>query len=136
MKEELNKVIIGETEAVNELLESLENQFQCMLKSDAVSMELCTKKIQECNRKIAEFEVKRREITKGEPMRKVIEQINDNEIDNNFRKMKKLLQAAIQQKDTNDLLIKQGLAFTNRMMNILNPDRKAKTYNAYGKIQR
>lgn len=136
MKDELNNIITAETASVKELLDALDNQFQCILKSDARTMEQCVERIQQCNKKIAEFEVKRREITKGESIRKIVEEINDKELDNNFRNMKKLLQETIQQKDTNELLIKQGLVYTNKMLGILNPDRKSKTYNSYGKVGR
>lgn len=136
MKDELNKIVCEETFAVKELLEALDNQYQCLIKSDAIAMEMCTDEIQNCNKKIAEFEVKRRQLINGESMKKIIDEIGDKELDNNFRSIKKLLQETKLQKDTNELLIKQKLAFTNKMISILNPDRKAKIYNSYGKMGR
>ena len=40
------------------------------------------------------------------------------------------------QKEFNMEQIKQGLHFTNKILNILNPDRGVKTYNAYGKMKK
>ena len=59
-----------------------------------------------------------------------------HELENNYYKIKNLLQEVVLQKDTNELLIKQGLSFTNRILNVLNPVRETKTYNAYGKVKK
>ena len=39
-------------------------------------------------------------------------------------------------KDTNDILLKQQLIFTNKMLNILNPNNELKTYNSYGTLKK
>jgi flagellar biosynthesis/type III secretory pathway chaperone len=136
LKEELNNIIQEETKAVNELLRALEQQHESLIKSDAVSLESCVSQIEKCNRNIAGWEVKRRELTKGMPMREIVVEIGDKILEDNYRKIRMLLEEAKVQKDTNELLIKQGLGFTNRILNILNPSRAPKTYNSYGKILR
>jgi flagellar biosynthesis/type III secretory pathway chaperone len=69
-------------------------------------------------------------------MTEIVEEVNDVELESNYNKIKRLLQEVVLQKDTNELLIKQGLSFTNRILNVLNPARESTTYNAYGKVKK
>jgi len=136
MIEKLNEVMINETSAIKNLLLELENQHKCIVTSDIFGMEACVGKIKEANKDIAHMEVQRRKITENMAMGPIIEEAKDPELEKNFYAIKKLLQAVVLQKDTNELLIKQGLSFTNRMLNIINPVRESKTYNGYGKVRR
>ncbi|MCY6353957.1 flagellar protein FlgN [Clostridium sp. ZS2-4] len=137
---QLKTIMLQQIETVKELLKVLEEQHEYVVKNDVFKMESCVEKIQECNKKNASIELKRRELTKDflkdKTFSKLIEELNDKEIEKNFRNIRKVLEEVRLQKDTNDLLIKQGLAFTNKMLVLLNPDRQAKTYNAYGKVGR
>lgn len=134
MREELNNIILAEIEAVTELIKALETQHDCLVKSDAVTLESCVHEIEKCNRNLADKEVRRRELTKGRPMSEIIDEIGDSVLEENYRKIRRLLEEVKVQKDTNELLIKQGLNFTNRILNILNPSRTPKTYNSYGRV--
>ncbi|MGK0468072.1 flagellar protein FlgN [Clostridium sp.] len=136
MKEKLNNVIIQEIEAVTSLLDELEKQHRCVVGNDIFGMEACVDKIKKANKNIAHSEVERRSIMENRDMTELIEESNDQELKNNFHKIKRLLQEVVLQKDTNELLIKQGLSFTNRILNVLNPVRESKTYNAYGKVKK
>lgn len=136
MKEALNNIILKEIEAIEALLKALEDQHNSIVQSDAFAMEASVGNIEKANKKIAEHEMERRQLTKGEAMSNIVDEMQDKDLDNNYRKIKRLLQETVTQKNTNDLLIKQGLGFTNRMLNILNPQRGAKTYNSYGKVHK
>ncbi len=136
MKKELNEIVINETEAVQKLLEAIEKQYSCLVESDAIVLESCIEEIEECNRSIAAWEMKRREITKGRAMSEIVDEIGDNALEDNYRKIRRLLEEVRLQKDTNELLIKQGLGYTNRLLSILNPSRAPKTYGANGKMYR
>ena len=136
MKKELNNIIVNEIDAVEELIKALELQHKCMAEKDVIGMDGCVANIEKCNRRIAEWETKRRQYTQGSPMSAIINEAENEELENNYRKIKKLLEEAKLQKDTNEILIKQGLGFTTRMLNIMNPDRTPKTYTAYGKMGR
>jgi flagellar biosynthesis/type III secretory pathway chaperone len=136
MKDELNLIILKETEAIEALLRAMESQHTAIIKKDVFKMEEMVAIIGKCNRDVASFEFERRNITKGKPMSEILQDFNDDELDDNVRKIQKLLHATITQKNNNELLIKQGLAFTNKILNVLNPDRTAKTYNAYGRVKR
>lgn len=135
MKDELNIILESELKAIESLLKALDEQHEYLLNNDAVTLEACVKKLEDINREIADFEVKRRQITKGESMGKIVDELGDEKLQHNFREIRKLLEITAIQKDTNELLIKQGLGFTNRILSILNPDRGSKTYNAYGKVR-
>lgn len=134
MKEELNTILVNELQAMEGLLKTLEKQHSCLIESDAVTLENCVKEIDIYNRKIAEWEVKRREITQGRSMREVIYEAKEEALEDNYRKLRRLIEETKLQKDTNELLIKQGLSFANRILNILNPSRSPKTYNSFGKV--
>jgi len=136
MIQKLNEVMINETSAIKNLLLELENQHKCIVTSDIFGMEACVGRIKEANKDIAHMEVQRRKITENKAMGPIIEEAKDSELENNFYKIKQLLHEVVLQKDTNELLIRQGLSFTNRMLNVLNPAREAKTYNGYGKVRK
>jgi len=136
MNEELNLIILKETEAIEALLRALQKQHIALIKNDIFSMEEVVSIIEKCNRNVASFEFQRREITQGKPMSEIIRNSNTRELEDNVNKVQKLLQATIVQKKNNEAFIKQKLTFTNKILNILNPDRAAKTYNAYGKIKK
>lgn len=136
MKEKLNEVMIQEIEAVGTLLLALEEQHRCLVVNDIFGMEACVNKIKEANKGIAFMEVQRRKLTENKAMTQIIEELRDEELENNYYKIKQLLQEIVLQKDTNVLLIKQGLSFTNRILNVLNPARETRTYNAYGKVKK
>ena len=132
----LNNIIIKEREALVKLLKLLEEQHNRLIKNDIFGLEEIVGVIQGCNKEIAEAEVERRKLVEGKSMRELINSSKDEVLDNNYRSIQKLLNEVIVQKDTNEMLIKQGLGFSTRMLNILNPDRNTKTYNSYGKMGR
>ena len=136
MKEKLNNVIIQEIEAIGTLLVELEEQHRCIVVNDIFGLEACVNKIKAANKSIAHMEVERRSLVGNRAMREIIEELKDAELEDNYYKIKNLLQEVVLQKDTNELLIKQGLSFTNRILNVLNPVREIRTYNAYGKVKK
>ena len=136
MKEKLNSVMIQEIEAVTSLLDALEEQHRCIIKGDIFGMENCVDTIKKANTNIAAIEVARRNITQNRAMTEIVEEFRDAELEENYHKIKAILQEVMFQKDTNELLIKQGLSFTNRILNVLNPVREKATYNSSGKINK
>lgn len=135
-KDALNLIILKEYDALNKLLGLLDEQHGMLVKNDIFGLEDIVTKIQVCNKEIAEAEVERRSITNGNSMKEIVASFKDDIIDRNYRKLKKLLSEVKLQKDTNEMLIRQGLGFSVKMLNVLNPDRNKKTYNSYGKLGR
>jgi flagellar biosynthesis/type III secretory pathway chaperone len=136
MKDKLNTVMVQEIEAVTSLLQALEEQHRCIIKSDIFGMENCVDTIKKANTNIAAMEVSRRKITENRAMTVIVEEFRDVELEKNYYKIKAILEEVKVQKDTNELLIKQGLSFTSRILNILNPVREKATYNSSGKINK
>ena len=131
MKEQLKDIIVREKQALENLLKLLDEQHAMLVTNDIFGLEAITTRIQLCNKEVAEKEVERRKFIGGEAMSKIINSLADNELDNSYRSIKVKLQ-----KDSNEMLIKQGLGFSTRMLNIINPDRNMKTYNSYGKYRK
>ena len=134
MRAELNCIMVKEMEALRELLKLLDEQHNMLVKNDVYGLEDIVSRIQLSNKAVAEAEVERRRLAAGQTMSRLVETSSDAELDNNFRKIKMLLSELQLQKDTNELLIRQGLGFSTKMLSILNPDRNSKTYNSYGKL--
>lgn len=136
MMQNLNNVMLQEIQEVNNLLLELEEQHRCIILNDIFALEACVSRIKEANKRIASIEVERRKLTENRAMTEIILELKDENVEASYNKVKQLLQEVLLQKDTNELLIKQGLSFTNRILNILNPVRETKTYNAYGKVKK
>ena len=69
-------------------------------------------------------------------MREIVNTSNDEELDNSYREINRIILAVKQQKETNELLIRQQMSFNNQILNIINPRREMKTYNSYGNLSR
>ena len=131
----INLIIIKETQALNKLLTLLETQHELLIKNDIKRLEEIVEEIEFCNKEIAEAEVERRKEVKGESMKAMIYESQDEELDRNYRNIQRLISEIQVQKESNDMLIKLGLGFSTRIMKILNPDKNPKTYNSYGKLK-
>lgn len=136
----LIEVMNNQLVALDELLHVLEKQHKYIIKDDVFGMEAVVEEIQGINQKVANIELQRRQYTNNlldnKTLGQIIFELDNNELIDVFRKLRKKLEEIRLQKDTNDLLIKQGISLNNRILAFLNPDRQAKTYNGYGKIRR
>ena len=131
----LNFIIIKETEALIKLLALLEEQHKLLIKNDIQELEDIVERLEYCNKEIAEAEVEKRKLIKGESIKAIIEEYKDNELNKSYRYIQRLISEIQVQKETNDMLIKLGLGFSTRILRILNPDKTPKVYNSYGKLK-
>lgn len=136
MKEKLKEIMANEYNALKDLLESLDKQHELFVKNDVFALENLVKTIESNNRFVAQIEVERRKITGQNSMSEIIRAFEDHELEDNYRNINKLLQQIKVQKESNELLFKQGLVFTNKMLNIFSPNKNLKTYNSLGRITR
>ena len=136
MIKNLIEILSNQFDALKQLLAVLEKQHKLIIKKDIFGMEGVVSEIQECNRIVAQWEVERRKLLGNESIKEVVVNSNDNELDTIFRNIQKLLNSIKLQKETNDLLIKQGLSYTNKLLNIINPRTDVNVYNAYGAMRR
>lgn len=132
----LIEVLKVELKELNELLILLDKQYKLIINKDIFGMEAVVEEIKLKNRSVAESEVNRRKVLGKESIKDIIITSKNEELENVYRKIQKLLNTIILQKDTNDLLIKQQLSFTNKLLNLINPKRDIPIYNSYGNIRR
>ncbi|WP_010239583.1 flagellar protein FlgN [Clostridium arbusti] len=136
MENQLKDIMVKEYNELKELLKSMEDQHELFLKNDIFQLENVVKRIEANNMSIAKLEVDRRKITGENSMNEVIRVLKDDELEDNYRNIKKLLQEIKVQKESNELLFRQGLVFTNRVLNIFSPNKNNKTYNSLGRMGR
>ena len=132
----LIEVLKEEEKELNELLILLDKQYKLIINKDIFGMEAIVEEIKLKNKTVAESEVNRRKVLGKESIKDIIITSKNEELEDVYRKIQKLLNTIILQKDTNDLLIKQQLSFTNKLLNLINPRRDIPTYNSYGNIRR
>ncbi|NOW89428.1 flagellar protein FlgN [Clostridium beijerinckii] len=136
MINELIKLIRNQEEELKKLLELLETQYKMIMGKDVFGLEGLVDKINECGKKIAKIEVERRKLIGGKSMSEIINSSDNKELKEAYRNIRIIMEKTTQQKDTNDILLKQQIMFTNKMLNIMNPSREIKTYNSYGNLSR
>lgn len=136
MEKELIEVIGNQKVQLEKLLILLQVQKDMIMKKDTFGLEGLVDKLSECSKKIAQEEVARRKILGEYSLVDVVSKCNNDELKHLYGKLKEILNEIILQKETNSLLLKQELVFTNKMLNVINPDREIKTYNSFGGLRR
>lgn len=136
MINELTIVIKNEGEALKKLLSLLEKQYKHVMKKEVFKLEALVDEIKLVNKEVAQAEVERRKLVGQRSMREIVNTSNDEELDNSYREVNRIILAVKQQKETNELLIRQQMSFNNQILNIINPRREIKTYNSYGNLSR
>ena len=134
MKDKLNEIMNKEYDALQKMLILLEQQYDLYIKKDIFGLEKIVEKIEKQNVEIARAEMERRKLVGSNSMKQLVFSFQDSALEDNFRRVKLLLENLKHQKETNSLLIKQGLVFTNKMLAVLSPKRNANVYNNSGKI--
>ncbi|WP_026888244.1 flagellar export chaperone FlgN [Clostridium beijerinckii] len=136
MINELIKLMQSQEEELKKLLELLETQYKMIMSKDVFGLEGLVDKINESGKKIAKQEIERRNILGNNGITEVVNDSNNEELRENYNKIKITLNSVISQKETNDMLLKQQIIFNNKMLEIINPRREIKTYNSYGNLSR
>ena len=127
-------IIQKETEALKGLLVILEKQYKSIINKETFELDAIVDEIKLANREVAKQEVERRTLLNGKKVQDIINESGNKELDRVYREIKMVLESIKHQNETNDLLIKQQLVFTNRMLNIINPKREKGTHNSYGRL--
>ena len=136
MDKKLVDIIINETNALENLLALLQEQYLYINKKDVFSIEEVIEKIKLSNQQIAQEEVNRRKLVRNKPMREIINESKNEDLVDEYRKVKKIITLVKQQKETNELLIKQQIGFNTQILNLINPRRDVKTYTSMGNLSR
>ena len=132
----LIELLAKEEIALKELLAVLDEQHKNIVKKDVFALEEIVEKIKDANIEVAKLEVERRRIIGNNSMKDFVMNSKSEELDTLYRSIKRVLSEITLQKDTNELLIKQGLGYTSKILNLINPKRSTVTYSSYGTIKR
>lgn len=136
MINELIKLMQSQNNELKELRELLETQYNMIMSKDVFGLEGLVDKINECGKRIAKEEVKRRNLIGNEGITEVVNDSDNEELKESYNNIKTILNSVLLQKETNDMLLKQQIIFNNKMLALINPSREIKTYNSYGNLSR
>ena len=136
MDSELKVTIFEEREILHVLLELLDKQYELVLSKNVMELENVSNELSDISRKLAAIELKRRDLIKEIDFIDSLEKSQDMSVKSAFESIKSTIKNIQLQKYTNDILIKQQLFFTNKMINVIKSPDNIGTYNALGKIGR
>jgi len=136
MINELIKLIQSQNQDLKELSELLEIQYKMIMSKDVFGLEGLVDKINECGKRIAQEEVKRRNLIGEESIIEIVNKSNNEELMKTYAEIKTTLNDVIFKKETNEALLKQQIIFNNKMLALINPNREIKIYNSYGNLKR
>ena len=136
MIEKLIVLMREQEKHLKQLYELLDIQKDFIINKDVFGLEGIVDNINECSKKIAREEVARRNLLNNKSLKEVVLNSNNDELKTAYIKISDTVRDVVNKKDTNELLLKQQLIFTNKMLNIMNPDKEIKTYNSYGSLKK
>lgn len=135
MNSQLKVIIFEEKNIIKNLLTLLDQQYNLIIDKDVIKMDKIAKELDEVAKKLARIEIKRRNIMGSESsMKEVVEASNDEKIEQAYEEIQATLKMIEIQKEANEMIIKQRLFFTKKMINCLKPNKGTGTYNAYGQV--
>lgn len=135
MNSQLKVIIFEEKNIIKNLLTLLDQQYNLIIDKDVIKMDKIAKELDEVAKKLARIEIKRRNIMGSESsMKEVVEASNNEKIKQAYEEIQATLKMIEIQKEANEILIKQRLFFTKKMINCLKPNKGIGTYNAYGQV--
>lgn len=135
MNSQLKVIIFEEKNIIKNLLTLLDEQYNLIIDKDVIKMDKIAKKLDEVAKDLARIEIKRRNIMGSEAsMKEVVEASNDEKIKQAYEEIQTTLKMIEIQKEANEILIKQRLFFTKKMINCIKPNKGIGTYNAYGQV--
>ena len=135
MNPEIKVIIYEEKNILKNLLDLLDEQYDCIINKEIIKMDKIATKLDETSKELAKIEIKRRSIMGSEAsMKEIVQLCDDENIKNAYEEIVSTLRMVQLQKEANDTLIKQKLFFTKKMINFIKPSKDIGVYNAYGKV--
>lgn len=136
MTSELKIILFEEKHLLQELLNLLDDQYKLILEKNLLKIQNVSNYLDNVGKKIASIELKRREFTKNKDFKELIYESKDEHLKETYESIKSLLNEIQKQKEVNEILIKQQLFFTSKMINAIKPSKNIGVYNSYGKVGR
>jgi flagellar biosynthesis/type III secretory pathway chaperone len=135
---DLKVIIYEEKNILSKMLNLLDEQYKYILEKDIKKLNEIVKDLEDTSRELASLEIKRRSIVSEDmSMKSIVDESNDEHFQEAYKDIVSTIKMVELQKETNDILIKQELFFTKKMINFIKPNNKnANTYNAYGQIKK
>lgn len=134
MLSELKVVMIDTKRELNMLYGLMDEQYDTILNKDIYRMSELEKDIKEVTKRIANLELKRRELIGNEALSDVVERLGNEELVVLQKEIGVVISLLQIQKDSNMKLLKQLLYFSNKMINVLKPVDTYSTYNSDGAL--
>lgn len=136
MVNRLLEILSKEEKALEVILKLLEDQYKKIIGKDIFGLESIVDEIKVGNKEVAQWEVERRKLLGQRNINDVVAESSNKNLEILFRRMKALIEEIKVQKETNELLIKQNLSYTNKLLTLINPVRETNLYNSYGAMKR
>lgn len=133
MEENLKLILKKQCGSLKELLELLEKQHEYLCYKKTFDLDKVVGDIEKKSKELAKYEMERRNLTKENFITSLIKESKDDELQKIYNDCLQLLDDIRLQKDTNELIIRQGISLTTSVLTILNPDKSPKTYGPQGR---
>jgi flagellar biosynthesis/type III secretory pathway chaperone len=135
---DLKVIIYEEKNILSKILNLLDEQYKYILAKDIKKLNDIVKDLENLSRELASVEMKRRAIiSEDKSMKSIVEESNDEHLKEAYKDIVSTIKMAELQKETNNILIRQELFFTKKMISFIKPNNKTpNTYNAYGQIKK
>ncbi len=135
MNPDIKVIIYEEKNILRNLLNLLDEQYDCIINKDVIKMEKVTSKLDEASKELAKAEIQRRNIMGSkDSMKEAVLNCDDENIKSAYDEIVNTIKMVEIQKQANDTLIKQRLFFTKKMINLIKPNKNIGVYNSYGKV--
>lgn len=135
MNPDIKIIIYEEKNILKNLLKLLDEQHDCIISKDIIKIDNISKRLDEASKDLAKIEIKRRTIMGNKvDIKDIVETCNDENIKLAYDEIRNTIKMIEIQKEANDILIKQRLFFTKKMINLIKPSKGIGVYNSYGKV--
>lgn len=135
MNPELKVIIFDEKDKLKDLLKLLDEQYNLVINKELIKLDKIARDLDEAAKELARIEIRRRKIMGSDTsMKQTIENCDDTSIQEAYEDIKSTLKMIEIQKEANDILIKQKLFFTKKMINFIKPNKGVATYNSSGQV--
>lgn len=119
---------------LNELLQLLEIQHKAVVKNNMEVMENVISQLLKKGKEIEKAENERKNLQGEVSLREAA--LSNKELDREIRNIKKIFSELTVQKKTNDLLLRQGIKFNEKVINILSQKPGNMVYGNNGRLAR
>lgn len=135
MNPELKVIIYEQKNLFKNLIKLLDEQYEFIVNKEVTKMDKIAKNLENLSRDIAKLEIQRRNLVGANvKMSSLIAKCDDDKVKEAYEEIKESIRMIEIQKEANQMLLKQRLFFTKKMINVIKPNQGVGTYNSYGQV--